>query len=194
MASHSSSETFSKGNAKMLGQIIEVLKEFGKNYDKRLNFENLVKYFNLTPQEGDELLSTILRFQEIFGSVFKDYSLKKKIINSTIYLVVEKNHMARKIPKKVRMLESHINLFNDIIYVFKFVKRGKGFDTVTNGTDLLKNVKELFDYYPYFFQEEQGLMYPSELGLKLGELLLSYKKSNKSIEVLYLNDMIITVE
>ena len=194
MALNTSSEAFLKGNAKILYQVVEVLNEFGKNYNKRLNFENLAKFLKLSSQDADELLSTILRFQELFGSVFKDYSLKKKIIHNQIYLVVDKNQATRSIPKKVRMYERHLNLFSDIIYVFKFVKRGKGFNTNTNGTDLLKYVKELFDYYPYFFQEENGLVYPSELGLSLGELILSYKKSNRLIEVLYLNEMVITVE
>jgi hypothetical protein len=194
MVLQSSSDAFSKGYTKILLQIIEVLNEFSKNINKRLNFEYLVKFFKLSPQEADEHLSIILRFQELFGSIFKDFSLKKKIIHNKIYLVAEKNQTTRIIPKKVRMFESHLNLFNDIIYVFKFVKRGKGFDTNTNGTDLLKNVRELFDYYPYFFQEENGLVYPSELGLNLGDLILSYKKSNKLIDILYLNDMIITVE
>ncbi|MFW9866135.1 MAG: hypothetical protein ACFFEN_08570 [Candidatus Thorarchaeota archaeon] len=190
----SSSDAFSKGYTKILFQIIDVLNEFSKNIKKRLNFEYLAMFFKLSPQEADELLLIIFRFQELFGSIFKDFSLKKKIVHNKIYLVAEKNQTTRVIPKKVRMLESHLNLFNDIIYVFKFVKRGKGFDANTNGTDLLKNVRELFDYYPYFFQEENGLVYPSELGLNLGDLILSYKKSNKLIDILYLNDMIITVE
>ena len=69
------------------------------------------------------------------------------------------------------------------------MKRGKGFDVHTNGTDLLKNVKELCDFYPYCFQEQKnGLIYPSEFGLKLGEIILSYKKSNKKIEKIEIGD------
>ena len=100
-----------------------------------------------------------------------------------MYLVTEKVQRLSTVPSKIRMPQSHINQFNDIIYCFKHVKRGKGFDVRTNGTDLLNNVKELCDYYPYCFQEQKnGLIYPSEFGLKLGEIILSYKKSNKKIE------------
>ena len=98
------------------------------------------------------------------------------------------------IPKKIRITKGECNLLSDIIYLFKFVKKGKGFDVDTNGTDLLSNIKELCDYYPFLFQRQNGFLYPSEFGLKLGELLLSYKKSNKTIDMLQVADCEVRVE
>ncbi|GAH72248.1 unnamed protein product [marine sediment metagenome] len=179
----------------VLHQILDVLSKFAKNYDKKLNFSKFASYLKLNPSEVEEIISLLLNFQELYENTFKQYSLRKKIENSHVYLTTEKIQKLINIPIKIRMSQSHINQFNDIIYYFKYVKRGKGFDVQTNGTDLLKNVKELCDYYPYFFQEQKnGLIYPSEFGLKLGELLLSYRKSNKKIEKIKVEETQIIVD
>jgi hypothetical protein len=179
----------------VLHQILEVLSKFTDNYDKKLNFSRFASYFKLTPSEIETLISLLLNFQELYNNTFRQYSLKKKINNNQVYLVTEKIQKLGTIPGKIRMPQSHVNIFNDIIYYFKHVKRGKGFDIHTNGTDLLKNVKELCDYYPYYFQEQEtGLIYPSEFGLKLGGLLLSYKKSNKQIKKIEIEDIQIIVD
>ena len=79
--------------------------------------------------------------------------------------------------------------------MFKFVKRGKGFNVEANCTELLSNIKELWNYHPYFFEKhESGLMYPSKFGLKLGELILSYNKSGKVIDSMHLDNHIILVD
>jgi len=178
----------------VLHQILDVLSKFAKNYDKKLNFSKFASYFKLNPSEIEKIISLLLNFQELYENTFKQYSLKKKINNNQVYLVTEKIRKLNTIPRKIRIPQSHINQFNDIIYYFKHIKRGKGFDINTNGTDLLKNVKKLCDYYPYCFQEQKnGLIYPSEFGLKLGEIILSYKKSNKKIEKIDIEDTKIIV-
>jgi len=180
----SSNVDFSNKNLLLvLDQILDVLSKFANNYDKKLNFSKFANYLKLNPSEVEEIISLLLNFQELYENTFKQYSLKKKIENGQIYLITEKIQKLSLIPSKIRMSQSHVNIFNDIIYYFKHVKRGKGFDVLNNNTDLLKNVKELCNYYPFCFQERKtGLIYPSEFGLKLGELILSYKKSNKSLE------------
>ncbi|MHA2220103.1 MAG: hypothetical protein ACXACY_29815, partial [Candidatus Hodarchaeales archaeon] len=99
------------------------------------------------------------------------------------------------IPTKIRITPKHLNLLSDAIYMFKYVERGKGFDIKTNGSELLSSLKHLLEYHPYlFFANENGLIYPSELGLKLGELILSYKKGNKKVDIVELNEYTIIVE
>jgi len=179
----------------VLHQILDVLSKFAENYDKKLNFSKFASYLKLNSSEVEEIIFLLLNFQELYENTFRHYSLKKKINNSQVYLITEKSRKLNGIPNKIRMSQSHINQFNDIIYFFKHVKRGKGFDVQTNGTDLLKNVKELCDFYPYCFQEQQnGLVYPSKFGLKLGELLLSYKKSNKNIKKIDIEETQIIVD
>lgn len=197
MVSQSSSNVdFSNMNLlQVLHQILEILSKFAKNYDKKLNFSKFASYFKLNPSEIEKIISLLLSFQELYENTFRQYLLRKKINNNQVYLVTEKSQRLGIIPKKIRMTQSHINQFNDIIYYFEKVKRGKGFDVQTNSTDLLKNVKELCDFYPYCFQKQKtGLIYPSEFGLKLGELVTSYKKSNKKIEKIEIEDTQIIVD
>ncbi|MFX0029859.1 MAG: hypothetical protein ACFE8B_11655 [Candidatus Hermodarchaeota archaeon] len=184
-----------KSTFQLFHQILEVLRKFAENYDKRLNFSKFAQFLKLTPSELEEVVQVLLEFQELFATTFNNYLLTKIIINSQVYLTTEKIQELSFIPHKIKIPKSHINMFNDIIYFFKNVKRGKGFDLNKNSTDLLKNVKELCNYYPYCFQEQKNkLIYPSEFGLRLGELILSYNKSNKNIELIELEGTQIVVD
>ncbi|MFX1279870.1 MAG: hypothetical protein ACFFA3_10670 [Promethearchaeota archaeon] len=185
-----------KSNQKLrlLHQFIDVLEKFSEGYEKRLNFEKLAQFLKLSSSEADELLSLLLRFQDLFIHIMDGYMLEKKIINNQVYLIPEKNPTLSSIPRKLRMKKVDTNLLSDIIYLFKFVKKGKGFDVDTNGTDLLSNVKNLCNYYPFLFLRQNGVLYPSEFAQKLGALLLSYKKSNKTIDMLQLEDCEVRIE
>ena len=176
------------GMTKTLTQIIEVLNKFSDNYEKRLNFEKLTQHLKLDSSEADEILSLLLGFQDLFTQTLKGYRLQKKIVSNQLYLILEKKSSLSTIPKKITLTKTESNVLNDIIYLFKFVKKGKGFDVVANGTELLSNIKDLCDFYPFLFQSQNGLLYPSEFGQKVGELILSYKKSNKQLDVLQLDD------
>lgn len=176
----------SKTNGKFLNlflRIMKILKKFEDSYQKRLNFTKLAQYLHLTPSDVGEVIGLILQFQELFSNTFDSYIVKKKIIDNQIFLITEPKVPSNIIPKKIRLSVESLNLLSDITYMFKFVKRGKGFDVKANGTELLSNIKELWNYYPYLFEvNTNGLMYPSAFGLKLGELILSYKKSGKFME------------
>jgi len=185
----------SKKFVSVINRVVTILEKFTNNYEKRLNFTKLARLLNLNPSEVDEIITLILTFQEIFTSTFTTYIVKKKIVDNQIFLITEPKKSSQYIiPKKIKLSSDNFNLLSDIIYMFKFVKRGKGFDVKVNGNELLSNIKELWNYYPYFFEvNENGLMYPSEFGLKLGELILSYNKSGKAIESIPLDNHIIMV-
>jgi len=185
----------SKKFVSVINRVVTILEKFTNNYEKRLNFTKLAHLLNLNPSEVDEIITLILTFQEIFTSTFTTYIVKKKIVDNQIFLITEPKKSSQYIiPKKIKLSSDNFNLLSDIIYMFKFVKRGKGFDVKVNGNELLSNIKELWNYYPYFFEvNENGLMYPSEFGLKLGELILSYNKSGKAIESIPLDNHIIMV-
>lgn len=180
----------------VITRVVKILENFTNNYEKRLNFTKLARYLNLNPFEIDEVIVLILKFQELFTRTFDTYNVKKKIINNQIFLITEPKKSSQfSIPRKIKLSFNNSNLLSDIIYIFKFVKRGNGFDIETNGTELLSNLKELCNYHPYFFEvNNNGLIYPSEFGLKLGELILSYNKSGKVIDSMHLDNHIITVE
>jgi len=164
-----------------LNQIIGALEGFKDNYSKRFNFGRLMEHLKVPKTEIDDLIYLLLNFQEMFNDIFKDYLLKKKIENGTLYLITEKKKNAIiPIPAIITIRRSTLPLFSDLIYLFKYVKRGKGFNLKSNGTDLLRKIKAIQKEYPYLFEvRENGLIYPSELGLKFGEIILSYNKSNK---------------
>ena len=176
-------------------RVAKILEKFADNYEKRFNFTKLAQHLNLNPLEIDELIKLILIFQDLFIGTFSAYIIKKRIIDNQLFLITEPKKPTHSIPAKIKLSMSNFNLLSDITYMFKFVKRGKGFDIKANGSELLSNIKELCNFYPYFFEvNENGLIYPSEFGLKLGELILSYKKSGKIIELMHLDKHIIMVE
>ena len=175
-------------------RVVKILEKFVGNYEKRLNFTKLSHLLHLTPTEVDEIITLIMSFQELFSTTFNKYSIKKEIKDNQIFLITEPKKTFHYIPNKIKLSSEDCNLLNDIIYMFKFVKRGNGFDVKANGTELLSNIKELWNYHPYFFEEHENGLYPSEFGLKLGELILSYKKSGKNIEIITLDNHFIQVE
>lgn len=177
----------------ILKKTIKILEKFETRYEKRLNVSKLVQHLNLTSLEIDAVLTSLLTFQDLFTNTFKHYIIKKKIIDNEIFLITSPK-LNSGIPKKIKLSCNDYDLLSDIIYIFKFVKRGKGFNVAVNGTELLSNIKELWNYHPYLFEEfENGLMYPSKFGLKLGELILSYKKSGKTIGEISVDNHIIMV-
>lgn len=179
---------------RIITRVVKILQKFADNYEKRFNFTRLAQHLDLNPSEIDELIKLILIFQDLFIGTFGAHIVKKKIIDNQLFLITEPKKTTPSIPTKIKLSMSSFNLLSDIIYMFKFVKRGKGFDIKANGSELLSNIKELWNFYPYLFEvNENGLIYPSEFGLRLGELILSYKKSGKIIESMHLDNHIIMV-
>ena len=180
---------------RILTRVVKMLEKFKDNYEKRFNFTKLAEYLKLGPLEVDKIIILIFSFQELFIKTFDTYIIRKRIMDNQIFLITEPKILNNTIPNKIKLSLNDFNLLSDIIYMFKFVKRGKGFNVHANGTELLNNIKNLWDYYPYFFEiNENSLMYPSKFGLRLGELILSYKKSGKVIESIHLDKHIIMVE
>jgi hypothetical protein len=172
---------------KVINQIVDYLAGFENHYDRKFNFSKLVKLLKIPHSQTDDIIYLLLNFQEKFENVFKKYKIRKFPANNQVYLITERKDEYKEIeaPPTIEISSSHIELLNDIIYIFKHVKRGNGFDIVKNGSELLTKVKELRDTHPYLFETKgNGVVYPSELGLKLGELIISYNKSNQKIQTI----------
>jgi len=176
-----------------LHQILSALGEFKNRYHKKLNFSKLVDFLKLDDADKDELIYLILRFQKQFDEVFKDHILEKKIIGGHTYLVSEKKPHTYKekillIPNTVRLDNKDSKILSDVIYLFKFVRRGKGFDLEESTTDLVKNVKLLKQEHPYFFiKNGNNLVYPSQIAVELGNMIQAYNKSNKLLKTITLH-------
>jgi hypothetical protein len=181
---------------KVLNKIVDYLGTFEGYYDRKFNFSKLADLFNIPQSQIDEIVHLLLNFQEKFETVFKKYQLQKYRASNQVYLITEKRseYKVEVPPEVIEITSSHIKLLNDIIYVFKHVKRGYGFDIVKNGTDLSAKVKELKATHSYLFESKgNGVVYPTELAQKLGELIISYNKSNKSLENVTIDNHTITV-
>jgi hypothetical protein len=175
---------------RLLNQILNALGEFKNNYNKKFNFSKLVRYLNIPESHIDNLVSLILNFQEKFNNTFNQYYLKKKIIDKQLYFITEQNiensskneNLINQKTQEIHIQRAQSKLFSDFIYTFKHVKRGKGFDLECNGNELLKNLRILSKVHPYLFRQNgEDLTYPSEIGLKLGEKILSFDKCKKKI-------------
>ncbi len=182
----------------LLNQIIDILGQFENNYNKKFNFTKMAKCLRVPNSKIEDVIDLLLNFQNLFESVFKNYRIKKSRLNNQIYLTVEnksKNIITANIkePKIISISNDHLKLFNDIIYVFKFVNRGKGFDISEGETELLENLKELKNAHPYLF-EGNGITYPTKLGLQLGDLIISYNKCNRHVKNLTIDNYTFTLE
>lgn len=194
-SNHYNKEQFRKV-INVVNQIIEYLGKFQDHYDKKFNFSKLTQLLNIPPSEVDEIVHLLLNFQDIFEKVFTKYQLQKYRTNNHVYFIVERRQEDNviEVPDLIKISASQITLLNDIIYVFKHIKRGKGFDLIKNGSELLGKIKRLKTIHPYLFKlGENGKVYPSEFGLNLGELIISYNKSNKKIEEVEIDHHTITV-
>jgi len=172
---------------KKLNQILIALHEFNNQYEKKLNFSKLMKYLNIPNSENEDLIHFILTFQSEFDSVFREYRLKKTILDGQIYLMVEKKPPVHKekmiiIPETVRMPKNYSKIWSDIIFLFKFVQKGKGFD-LEQDSQVINHLKVIQDEFPYLvLKNGNNLTYPTEIGLELGNLIHSYNKNNKPLK------------
>ncbi len=178
-----------------LNNVLKALEAFEGNYHKKLNYEKLAEYLKLSTQDANKILTLVLKFQKLFKNNFKYHRLKRKIVNGAIYLIADKDDTTPLIPKQIQMTQSSAKLFSDITYTFKYVNRGKGFNLKFINNELLKNMKTLKTTYPYLFTENgNNLTYPSEMGLLLGETILSYRKTHKKLTDIELNHSLIIFE
>jgi hypothetical protein len=171
-----------KLDLRVLKEFLRALEAFSDNYDKKFNVSKLARYLHLSSNETDQMMEFILYIQDIFKKVFKFYSLKKIIRNSQIYFELEKNYDAIPVPEEIILTSSEKELFRDVIYTFKHVQRGKGFNLNDSSKELLKNLIAFRENHPYLFRQNgNNLTYPSPIGLKLGDLMLTYNKSHKPL-------------
>ncbi|MFX1470620.1 MAG: hypothetical protein ACFFB8_18390 [Promethearchaeota archaeon] len=192
---HIDPEQFRKG-VHLIHKIIDILDEFKYNYRKKFNFSKLAELLKIPKTEVDDLIALLLNVQDKFETTFKNYHLIKKREYGQLYLVAEHKIVIPefKVPQNIILSQFQVKLYNDIFYMFRYVNRGKGFDLSSNGTELSKNVKNLITHHPYLFEtKENGLIYPSALGMNLGDLIISYNKGNKPIERFELDNHIIIV-
>ena len=183
---------------KQLNQIISALEKFQVRKNSLFSLDKLAEYLKLSVSELDAVLELIFRFQKLFGYVFEGYILCKKWKNNKTYLILKlksevKDGSVLEL-KEIEIAQEQVKLLSDIVYFFQRVKIGKGFDLKRNGTELSRKVKKLKKAHPYFFESKgNGLVYPSELAVNAGNLILSYNRSKKSVSKLQIGDYFLKI-
>ena len=187
-------------------KIFDALAEFRGHYDKKFNVSKLFEYLELSKADSNQVIDLIFKIQDVFKTVLYEYDLERKTINNVNYLIAKKttNNLAnwikkdvevQKIPKEIEINKIDVDIINDMVYMFKFVKRGKGFNLDSGNTKLLEKLKKLYLEYPYFFQKNgNDSYYPSQLSQKLGDLIFTYKKNNKKMEEFQVEDCKIKIK
>ncbi|TFF94211.1 MAG: hypothetical protein EU544_04775, partial [Promethearchaeota archaeon] len=155
-ASPSSSKSFTdKSLQKALNKIktaVKTLKAFQNNYVKKFNVTNLAKQLKIPNDQINEFIDVILEFQSLFTTIFADYELDVEKVEGIVYLTAAPKES--KDPEKKRsddlpgnnekticLTNEELCFLNDIIYTFYHVRRGKGFDLKTNGSQFLSKLK-----------------------------------------------------
>ena len=183
---------------KLLNQVLLALEKFQTRKNSLFSLDKLAEYLKLSPSELEEVLKLIFRFQRLFSSVFEGYFLCKKWKNDKSYMVLKPKSEVEDFsflePKEIEITREQVKLLSDVVYFFQRVKIGKGFDLKRNGTELSRKLKELKKAHPYFFESKgNGPVYPSELAVEAGNLVLSYDRSNRSFSRLKIGDYTVKI-
>ncbi len=187
---------------KKLEAIIDALNGFEGNLDRMMNLSKLAKRLKLDPKDMDVVIDIIIKLQENFATILEGRKLIKAKRGKQDYLAAEiRKDKKPETSESIELLREEIGTLSedfdvvmkseqvkglsDIIYVFKKVRGGKGFDVSRNDNKIVKNLRNLKEEYPFLFRVNgNDLVYPSEVGLKLGDLVQSYNKLNKEINQL----------
>ena len=97
--------------------------------------------------------------------------------------------------EQITFAKEELLTWNDIIYTFRHIRRGKGFDPLDTSIELTQTIQEFYYNYPYLFVVgENGNLYPSRLGFELGRKLQAYLKMNRIPNKLNVFDFEIIIE
>jgi hypothetical protein len=82
--------------------------------------------------------------------------------------------------KQISIPKGDILKWNDIIYLFSHIRRGKGFDPLDISSDLSQTIQEFYYKYPFLFTlGKRGNLYPSKMGFELGRKVNAYLRINR---------------
>ncbi|MHA1844906.1 MAG: hypothetical protein ACTSWE_11650 [Promethearchaeota archaeon] len=185
---------------KKLHEILDVLEKFKYNKGKKLNLNKLASSLQIPSNLLPKIAYLLVRFQEVFNSLEEHELELENQGNNYYFSLKEKTLPARNKnlfppPKRIVLTEDEANILNDMVYSFKKIHRGVGFDLSSQTNN--KRILQLYETHPYFFfKNGNDLYYPSQLALALGQKLLTYKKSRRpfyELNDLNVNDISIKI-
>jgi hypothetical protein len=181
------------GTILQLYKVLNLLEQFCERKNQSINISKLAVAMNLSLKEVDSLMRLVFRFQSIFKNFSQDQTLCKIWKEGKCYITLS-NKNINSFNGEIRMTKKNLQILGDIIYYFCYINIGQGFSIKFTSTDLIKKVKTLKKNHPYFFEYRgDGLVYPSKLAIKLGRLLETYNRTNRSISTISCDNYIINV-
>ncbi|NHJ25800.1 MAG: hypothetical protein EAX89_14560 [Candidatus Lokiarchaeota archaeon] len=176
-----------------LHKILDLLEHFCERKERKISITKVASIMNLSIAELDALLEIILRCQSIFEASLQNQKFYRVWNNGNYYLST-KNVNTNTSCMEICLSTTHLQLLNDIIYYFNHINKGIGFDIRFPSTNLLKKIKSFKKIHPHFFEYRgNGLLYPSEFALKVGEIVKNYHRLNKPISTISCENCIITI-
>jgi hypothetical protein len=176
-----------------LQTLIKLLEHYSQKNHLTLNLIKLTEMMNISQDELDILLEIVFQFQAIFKNGLQTKSLHKVRKNNMCYLSLS-DCQSSVLNTGIELSKIQCNLLSDMIFEFQYISKGKGFDIRYPSTELIKNIKELKNLHPYFFEYRgNGLVYPTELALKIGKQLEIYNRTNKSVSKITCENYTITI-
>ena len=159
-------------------KLILALKAFKGKYEKRLNFNKLCVYLETNGKKKEVLLEILFEFQDLFKGILKDHLIVKEIKDGNTYICTRPLDPENK-KAPISISKQQIETLNDIIHVFRKVRKGKGFNISNQHTDLIKDLRKLYYSFPFLFRQNgHNLIYPTEIAIELGSKVSEYNKLN----------------
>ncbi|TXT65429.1 MAG: hypothetical protein BAJALOKI1v1_430020 [Promethearchaeota archaeon] len=198
------SEVFSK-----IFSCIDALQAFKDKYDKKLNLDKLFSLLHIPIQERKLYIQLILKFQDLFQDVLNGFELKHIQSQKGSYLKTSKvknesnkknqffqdSAISLKIPHEIYLTKGEANFWNDFIYAFKHVRRGKGFDINKESLETCNIIGKLRKKHPYlFFSNGNELVYPTKFGMELGSKITCYIKVNRQFDEILIDNVRVIIK
>ena len=157
----------------IIKEIIKILRVFTKNYSVLSIIKKLIQDFRKKDLELEQYNQSLLKY---INKINNDDALLPEKFN-------EFNNCSNDFgTKNIILTKKEASILADVIFYFKKVKRGKGFDIKFIGVKIIKKVSFLKKKHPYFFiLNKNDKIYPTRLCLELGETILSLRRVNKDL-------------
>jgi len=176
--------------------LLIALKPLKSRPNQQLNMTRFGACYNLSSEQTKTLIDLVLQFQSFFFDGSERFFIQSRWKNGALYLslVSENEFKKQSNDKEIYLSSRHANTLLDLTYVYQCVKIGKGFDSNLVKSDLCQKAKKLYAHHPYLItQKGNGILYPTSLGIQLGEQLRIYSKLNRKVTIIDIDDYVIHV-
>ncbi len=165
----------------IIKEFIKTLRVFTKKYSVLLITRKLIQDFRKRDLELEEYYQSLSKY---LNNIDKDDDVP------FLEEFNEYNNCSNNFGiKDIILTKKEASILADVIFYFKKVRRGKGFDIKFIGVKIIKKISFLKKKHPYFFiLNKNDKIYPTRLCLELGETILSLRRVNKDLINLKIQD------